>query len=218
VTINQAGPLTELYVGDLWEVVFPFLSEVQATVTAGGTDQPASGTTEQLTVSTVSNWPAIVAGQSILAIDYNELGSPFGFELLAITALVNGSGQTWSVTRGANATVPTAHASPWTITPVAVAPGSPPQVAKVPTDPTDLAVKWAVTNASGVGGSTTTLTYTGATTPAPNSVWRSGPGLYRAWIDTTGQSPGTIIAEAIAPPGAAQKVAPRWATLIAAPL
>lgn len=54
-------------------------------------------------------------------------------------------------------------------------------------DPSVVQFKYAVSNAlGGLLGPTTTLTYTGSSTPAVGSVYRISKGVYQAQIDPTG--------------------------------
>jgi len=65
----------------------------------------------------------------------------------------------------------------------------------VPIDPAAVVVKYNVAPLpNGTPGTTTTITYAGATTPAPGVVSHAAVGSYLAWLDTTGK-PGKWRAE-----------------------
>jgi len=77
------------------------------TVTAGGTGAPAPGSTETWTVASSDGFPVPSAGNPFYA------GDPvLSSEMVAVTDV---SGVTWTVIRGALASVPVAHAAGFTV-------------------------------------------------------------------------------------------------------
>lgn len=96
---------------------------VEATVTAGGTTAPAAGTAESWTVTTAENWPTIALGQQIRVMDKADLTVTSGYEIMIATPIANGTGVTWTVTRGVEGTAPKAHAADWTVVPATTAGG-----------------------------------------------------------------------------------------------
>ena len=84
------------------------------TVTSGGTDAPAAGTSQTFTVSSSTGAPAAVTGTSQFRIvDISDSAAPP--EIMIVT---NVSGTTWTVTRGAEGAAPWAHAANWVAIPV----------------------------------------------------------------------------------------------------
>ncbi len=91
--------------------VTDFANLPSTTVSSGGTDAPAPGTTETFTVASAAGWPGASSSAS----------PPTGFSF-ADTALpgevmrcVNRSGTTWTVTRGSEGTTPVSHQAGFTI-------------------------------------------------------------------------------------------------------
>lgn len=79
-------------------------------------------------------------------------------------------------------------------------------VSGVNTDPTTVEFKYALsTSGSTVNGTTTTLTYSGATQPALGVVAKTATGVYEAQVDTTGMGAGDLTYEWVST-GAAQTV------------
>jgi len=94
---------------------------VEATVTTGGTTAPAAGTVETWTVTTTQNWPVLASGQQIRVMDKAQLGSTSGYEIMLVSANANGTGVSWTATRGVEGTTPVAHAANWTAVPATTA-------------------------------------------------------------------------------------------------
>ncbi len=92
---------------------------VEATVTSGGTTAPAAGNSETWTVTTNENWPVLSASQQIRVMDKADLGATSGYEIMLVTANANGTGVSWTVTRGIEGTTPKPHLAAWTATPAA---------------------------------------------------------------------------------------------------
>lgn len=91
-----------------------FANTPSTTVTGGGTDAPASGTQETWTVASSAAFPAAVTDASQF-----HVGDPAASsEVIGVT---NVSGDTWTVTRGAESTIPVVHASGFTVWQVASA-------------------------------------------------------------------------------------------------
>lgn len=78
------------------------------TVTSGGTDAPASGTSETWTVASSAMFGTPVAGVSQFHV--TDPNAPT--EMIAVTAV---SGTTWTVTRGAESTTPVGHTGGFTV-------------------------------------------------------------------------------------------------------
>lgn len=85
-----------------------FANAATTSVTSGGTDAPAGGTTETWTVSSSSPFPSASTGLT----QFHIADAAAPSEIILIT---NTSGDTWSVTRGAESSVPVAHSNPFTI-------------------------------------------------------------------------------------------------------
>lgn len=96
--------LIELFVADL----------ATTTVSSGGTDAPASGTQETLTVASAAMFGTAVTGVS--QFHFADTAPGKGTEIYAATAT---SGTTWTVTRGAEGTTPVTHVVGFTIVQVA---------------------------------------------------------------------------------------------------
>jgi Pectate lyase superfamily protein len=82
------------------------------TVSSGGTTSPASGTQETWTVASSTGFPASVTGLSQFHVSDPALVS----EMIAV---INVSGTTWTVIRGAENTTPVAHSAGLTVNQVA---------------------------------------------------------------------------------------------------
>ncbi len=93
-----------------------FANQPSTTVTSGGTTAPASGTTESWTVASSSPFPVISPG--VTQFHVADIATGLQSEIIAVTSV---SGTTWTVTRGAESTVPVAHAGGFTITQVVTA-------------------------------------------------------------------------------------------------
>ena len=98
--------LIELFVADL----------ATTTVSSGGTDAPASGTPETLTVASAAMFGTAVSGVS--QFHFADTAPGKGTEIYAATAT---SGTTWTVTRGAEGTTPVTHVAGFTIVQVGTA-------------------------------------------------------------------------------------------------
>jgi hypothetical protein len=81
-----------------------------AVVTSGGTTAPVSGTTETWTVLSSAAFPAVSAS-ALPATQVHVADIALNAELITVT---NISGTTWTVTRGAEGTVPVPHSLPFT--------------------------------------------------------------------------------------------------------
>lgn len=91
-----------------------------AVVTVGGTTAPVAGTVETWTI-TGSGWTVLAAGQVMRLMDFTDLDKTSGFEVMEATANANGTGVSWTVTRGVEGTTPRAHAANWVVIPVLTA-------------------------------------------------------------------------------------------------
>ena len=78
------------------------------TVSSGGTDAPASGTSESWTVASSTPFPAASTG----SVQFHVADPAASSEMMLVT---NISGTTWTVTRGAESTTPVAHTAGFTV-------------------------------------------------------------------------------------------------------
>jgi hypothetical protein len=95
-----------------------FANNSAATVTSGGLDAPASGTSETLTVNVTTAFPVANAYRQFHFVD-----QLLPTEKMLATAAPGGtgSGQSWTVTRGAEGTTPVTHSAGYTVVPVVTA-------------------------------------------------------------------------------------------------
>jgi hypothetical protein len=96
-----------------------FIDSPAGTVTSGGTDAPAAGTSETLTVTAAAAFPA--ASASATPPTWFHVSDPAApSEVMLVTAAPGGTGtgQSWTVTRGADGTTPVTHATGYQITQV----------------------------------------------------------------------------------------------------
>lgn len=90
-----------------------FSSTASGTVSSGGTTAPASGTTETWTVNVSTAFPVVSSGAGTF---FNVAEPGAAGEVIRVTAAPGGTGtQTWTVTRGAQATTPIAHVAGFTV-------------------------------------------------------------------------------------------------------
>ncbi len=90
------------------------VNNASTTVSSGGTDAPAAGTSESWTVASSTGFPAVTSGINQFRIQDPAAPS----EIMIVTAI---SGTAWTVTRGAEGTTPVTHASGFTVDAVATA-------------------------------------------------------------------------------------------------
>ena len=91
-----------------------FTNQAQTTVTAGGTGAPASGTQETWTVASSASFPAVETG----ATQFHVSDPALAAEMIAV---INVSGSTWTVIRGAEGSATAAHAAGFTVVQVVTA-------------------------------------------------------------------------------------------------
>lgn len=91
-----------------------FANSPTTIVTSGGTDAPASGTTETWTVQSSASFPAAATNLT----QFHVVDTVLPSEVILVT---NVSGTTWSVTRGAEGSTPIAHSAEFTIFQIATA-------------------------------------------------------------------------------------------------
>lgn len=96
-----------------------FANQASTTVSSGGTGAPVGGTQETWTVASSSEFPA-ASNSAVPPTQFHIADLNFQGEIIAVT---NVSGSTWTVTRGAESTIPTTHAAGFTIYQVATAAG-----------------------------------------------------------------------------------------------
>ena len=84
-----------------------FANQPYTTITAGGTDAPASGTQETWTASSSAAFPAVSA-TAFPPTQLHVADANASSELVAVT---NISGTTWTVIRGAEGSTPVAHSA-----------------------------------------------------------------------------------------------------------
>ena len=90
-----------------------FANQPSTVVSSGGTDAPASGTSQSWTVSSSGEFPSASSGASPPTLFHIcDVATGFTSEIIAVT---NVSGTTWTVTRGAESTTPVAHAAGFTV-------------------------------------------------------------------------------------------------------
>ena len=118
-----------------------YANQPSTTVVSGGADAPSSGTVETWTVASSATFPAASSTASPPT-QFHIGDTAFGYtsEIIAVT---NVSGTTWTVTRGAENTIPVAHIAGFAITTVvtagalgALAPLASPALTGTPTAPT----------------------------------------------------------------------------------
>lgn len=88
-----------------------FTNQGSTTVSSGGTDAPAQGTTQSWTVASSSTFPA-ASNAATPPTQFYIADPALTSELILVT---NVSGTTWSVTRGVDGTTPVAHTGGFTI-------------------------------------------------------------------------------------------------------
>ena len=160
--------LTELFVAD----------RATTTVSSGGTDAPVSGTSETWLVASSSMFGAASTGVS----QFHIADPAAPIEIIAVT---NVTGTTWTVTRGAESTVPVTHITGFTIYQV------------LTTGFLASPVFSGAVSTGGLTGATAASRYAGATTSgAPASgTFITGDWVIdqtgKIWICTTGGTPGT---------------------------
>lgn len=91
-----------------------FANNPSTTVLSGGTTEPSAGTSETWTVSNAAYFPAASSTASPPT-QFHISDPELPDEIIAVT---NTSGNNWAVTRGAESTIPAAHASGFSITQV----------------------------------------------------------------------------------------------------
>ena len=99
-----------------------FANTPAGTVTAGGTDAPASGTSESLTVTATVAFPvASTSGTPPTVFHVCDVAAPSELMRVTVAPGGTGTGQAWTVIRGAEGTTPVAHATGFTIAQVITA-------------------------------------------------------------------------------------------------
>lgn len=84
-----------------------FADQAQTTITSGGSDAPAAGTIETLIPASGGGFPVVSAASGS---QFHIADPAAASELIAVTQ----TGPAWTVTRGAEGTVPVAHQAGWT--------------------------------------------------------------------------------------------------------
>jgi hypothetical protein len=88
-----------------------FTNFPQTTVSNGGTDAPAQGTSEQWTVSSSVTFP-VASVSSTPPVSFAVADTAATSEVIQVTAVTS---NVWGVTRGAESTTPVTHASNFTV-------------------------------------------------------------------------------------------------------
>lgn len=88
-----------------------YANSPSTTVSSGGTDTPASGTSETITVASSTGFPA-ASNTAALPTQFHVADPAAPTELIAVT---NVSGTTWTIIRGAESTIPVAHTAGYTV-------------------------------------------------------------------------------------------------------
>jgi hypothetical protein len=96
-----------------------FTNQASTTVTSGGTDAPASGTSETWSVAASTSFPA-ASSSATPPTQFHICDTATG-KTSEIIAVTNVSGTTWTVTRGAESTTPIAHTAGFTVQQVVTA-------------------------------------------------------------------------------------------------
>lgn len=91
-----------------------FANQPETTVSSGGTDAPSGGTVQTWTVASSSSFPA-ADSTATPPTQFHVADVASVTEIIAVT---NVSGDTWTVTRGAESTTPVTHDAGFTITQV----------------------------------------------------------------------------------------------------
>lgn len=91
-----------------------FANQPVTTVTNGGTDAPAQGTSEQWTVSSSALFPA-ASLSAVPPTFFAVADTAATSEIIQVTAATTSSPWVWGVTRGAEGTSPVTHASSFTV-------------------------------------------------------------------------------------------------------
>lgn len=98
-----------------------FANQPATAVTAGGSDAPPQGTSQTWTVRSSSSFPAASATAAPpTQFHIADTNFQLSTEIIAVT---NVSGNTWTVTRGAESTTPVKHLAGFTVTTVVTAAG-----------------------------------------------------------------------------------------------
>jgi len=154
-------------------------------VLSGGTDAPPAGTVETWVVSSYAGFPTAVTGVSQFHIADPGLNT----EIIAVT---NTSGSTWTVTRGAENTIPLAHAAGFVIYQIVTT--------GFLTSPTF----GGAVSTGGLTGATAASRYAGATTSGAPVSGTFALGDYVVdqtgtfWVCTVAGTPGTWIGSSAA--------------------
>jgi hypothetical protein len=99
-----------------------FTNTPAGTVTSGGTDAPASGTSESLTVTATVAFPvASTSATPPTVFHFCDIAAPSEIMRATVAPGGTGTGQAWTVTRGAEGTTPVTHATGYTIATVITA-------------------------------------------------------------------------------------------------
>lgn len=98
-----------------------YANQPSTTVSSGGTDAPASGTQETWTVASSSEFPA--ASSSATPPTQFHVADALASASSELIAVVNVSGDTWTVIRGSESTTPVAHVSGFSVYQVVTAGG-----------------------------------------------------------------------------------------------
>jgi hypothetical protein len=93
-----------------------FANNPAGTVNSGGTDAPAAGTSEAWTVNVTAAF-AVASSTAVPATHFHIVDPAAPTEVMKVTTSPGGtgSGQSWTVTRGAEGSTPVTHAAGFTI-------------------------------------------------------------------------------------------------------
>jgi hypothetical protein len=96
-----------------------FANQPQTTVLSGGTDSPSPGTEETWIVASAASFPTASSGASTpTSFHVSDTAAGFSGEIIEV---INVSGTTWTVLRGAENTTPVTHVAGFTIVQVVTA-------------------------------------------------------------------------------------------------
>lgn len=93
-----------------------FANRASTVISSGGSDTPASGTSETFTVATVpgsASFP-VASSAAVPPVQFRIVDQAEPDEIMIVTNVGGTSNNTWTVTRGAEGTTPVSHSAGWT--------------------------------------------------------------------------------------------------------
>ena len=89
-----------------------FANQPSTTISSGGTTAPAAGTQESWTAASSASFPAASSSTASQPTQFHVVDTALQSEIIAV---INVSGTTWTVLRGAEGTTPVAHTAGFTV-------------------------------------------------------------------------------------------------------